>query len=250
MKVMEHVGVSKEDFLESVRQALGKQKKGLTGTYYPLQEGLEGLEERAHSLESRLARQRPQLLDKLAEVARARDWNVHRATGVEDALSYISKLIASTNASLVVRSAQDVFGSLDVDNTICQQGAHVTVMSRGWRDPDESMRLEVSQADIGITGVEYAVAETGSVVLLPQQGLSRLTSLFPPIHLAIVRPKEVVETLDDLFLLRRLAYYRGEWSMGGYLNIITGPSRTADIEQKVVVGVHGPRETHMLMLEN
>lgn len=249
MKVMEHVGVSKEDFLESIRQALGKDKKGINGAYHPLQEGMAELEDRAHSLKRNLSRRRTQLLDKLVEVARARDWNVHRATGVEDALSYIAKLLVSTNASLVVRSAQDVFGGLNIDDTIRSQGANVTVMSKGWLDADQSMRLEASQADIGVTGVEYAVAETGSVVLLPQQGLSRLTSLFPPVHLAIVRPEEVVETLDDLFLLRRLAYYRGEWDMGGYLNIITGPSRTADIEQKVVVGVHGPKETHMLILE-
>ena len=121
-------------------------------------------------------------------------------------------------------------------------------MQRDQGDDQESIRLEAAQADLGITGVDYAVAETGSAILLPRRHLSRLTSLLPPVHLAIVRPEDVVDRLEDLFLLRRLAYHKGNGDMGSYLNFITGPSRTADIEQTLVIGVHGPREVHMLIL--
>ena len=246
---MQQLGVSKEDFLRAVQQALGKQERGPQEAYPPLQDGLAELEERAHALRQRVAGQRPQLLDKLAEVAQARGWSVHRAAGAEEALSCIRALITSKEASLVVRSAQEVFQSLPIDDTLSGMGVTVTVMAKDQSDAEESLRQVAAQADIGITGVEYAVAETGSVVVLPQRGLSRLTSLLPPIHLAIVRPEEVVESLDDLFLLRRLAYHQGDGDMGSYLNIITGPSRTADIEQTVVVGVHGPKEAHLLLLE-
>jgi L-lactate dehydrogenase complex protein LldG len=58
----------------------------------------------------------------------------------------------------------------------------------------------------------------------------------------------LVGTLDDVFLLRRLDYYRNSGDMGSYLNFITGPSRTADIEQTLVVGVHGPKEVHLVLL--
>ena len=97
--------------------------------------------------------------------------------------------------------------------------------------------------------MDYAIAETGTAVVLPRQGLSRLVSLVPPVHVAVVRPREVLESLDDLFILRRLAYYEGGGDMGSYMNFITGPSRTADIEQKLVIGVHGPKEVHMVLME-
>ena len=110
------------------------------------------------------------------------------------------------------------------------------------------MREKVSLSDIGITGVNYAIAETGSVVVLPQKGVSRLVSLMPQIHIAIVKSNQVLERLEDLFLLRRIAFMRGKDPLN-YMNFITGPSRTGDIEQTIIVGVHGPKEVHMLILE-
>ena len=117
---------------------------------------------------------------------------------------------------------------------------------------DETERTEVrrrlSEAGVGITGADFAIAETGSVIVLPRRGLSRLVSVVPPVHVAIVRPQDVIADLDDLFVLRRLEYHRNGGEMGSYLNFISGPSRTADIEQTIVVGVHGPREVHLVLL--
>ena len=100
-----------------------------------------------------------------------------------------------------------------------------------------------------MTGVDYAIAETGTVVILPRRGVSRLTSLLPPVHVALVKPSQTLESLDDLYFLRRVAYLRDGVDGGSYMNFITGPSRTADIEQTLVIGAHGPRETHMVILD-
>ena len=109
-----------------------------------------------------------------------------------------------------------------------------------------SIRESCIGADVGLTGVDHAIAETGSVVLLPRRGVSRLVSLLPPVHVAVVRRGEVLPGLDELFALQRLDYIEGD--LGSYLNIITGPSRSADIEHTLVTGVHGPGEVHMVLL--
>ncbi len=62
-------------------------------------------------------------------------------------------------------------------------------------------------------------------------------------------PEQVVESLEDVFILRRLAYHQGSGDMGSYMNFISGPSRSGDIEQTIVTGVHGPVEAHMVILE-
>lgn len=172
-----------------------------------------------------------------------------RALGAEEALDYISNVATAAGVRTVVRSHQDIFDQVPLDAALSTRDISVTVMAHDDSSTREELRQTAAEAGMGITGVDYAVAETGSVVLVPKKGIARLVSLAPPVHIAIVRPDEVVATLDDVFLFRRLAYYEGDRDMGSYLNFITGPSRTADIEQKLVIGVHGPRAVHLVMLD-
>ena len=104
----------------------------------------------------------------------------------------------------------------------------------------------MASADLGITGVDYAIAETGTCVIIPAAGASRLVSLLPPVHIALVERGQVLPSLDELFTFRRRDFVNGE--LGSYMNLITGPSRTADIEYKLVTGVHGPGEVHMVLI--
>ena len=173
---------------------------------------------------------------------------MYRSSNSEDAMDYICKLALSSKAELVVRSDQEVFQRVPVDIPFSNTGINVTVMTQASGLSRETLRQQVAVAGMGVTGVDYAVAETGSVVVLPRQGLSRLVSLVPPVHVALVRPQDLVESLEDVFILRRLAYYQGDGDMGSYMNFITGPSRTADIEQTLVIGVHGPKEAHLVLL--
>ncbi len=201
-------------------------------------------------MQKRLADNRPRLLDRLAETAQLRGWKVCRAANPETALDYICNLASSSKAVSVVRSNEEVFKIVSVDEPLTRQSVGVAVMDSSLGTAKEVLRQKAADADLGITGVDYAIAETGSAVVLPRPGLSRLVSLLPPVHLAVVRPHQVVDSLEDLFILRRLAYYRGDGDMGSYMNFITGPSRTADIEQTLVIGVHGPKEVHLVILES
>ena len=242
------LGIPSAQFRETVRAALGRQAGPPPEPYSVLTEGLSEIDDHAQDARERIARERPELLSQLAETAGLRGWNVQRCEGAEDALDYVTWLVRNLGTLSVARSEQPVFDMVPVDAAIAGAGGlcwHAVYDGPASRS---EVRQRLAESGMGITGADYAIAETGSVVVVPRRGLSRLVSVVPPVHVAIVRPSDVVGTLDDLFALRRLEYARNGGDMGSYLNFITGPSRTADIEQTIVVGVHGPREVHMVLL--
>ncbi len=110
------------------------------------------------------------------------------------------------------------------------------------RDRDE-LRAACASAALGITSADYALADTGSLVLLASAEEARLISLLPPVHLAIIDRQRLLTGLDELYT--RLPLPSDATSA---MVFITGPSRTADIEQILVRGVHGPREIHVVVV--
>ena len=240
--------LERDKFIESVRQALGRPTASPDPPYALLQESLPQIEEKVKDLLRRTEGLVPELAEKLAHVARQRGWEVCRAAKPQEVQDYVRKLAQSLGSKVAVRSDQQVFQDVPIDETLGNVGVNVIVASRAHGHGRDELREHSAAAGIGITGADYAIAETGSVVLLSRRGLSRLVSLAPPVHVAIVRPDEIVDDLEELFILRRLAYHRGNDKLT-YMNFITGPSRTADIEQTLVIGVHGPQEVHMVLME-
>jgi L-lactate dehydrogenase complex protein LldG len=110
---------------------------------------------------------------------------------------------------------------------------------------------EMALCDLGITEAEYLLPETGTIVLTSSAEKPRAVSLLPRIHLAIVRPEMLRPDLHQVFAEH---IGRGEPSARpyapDYLVFITGPSRTADIELTVTLGVHGPKSLHVWMLDS
>ena len=241
--------VPKAEFLRSVRETLGRGAGPPAALYHRLEEDLADLESQSAELKARLLENRPAILDRFCEMAAKGGWNLHRATGVEEAIGHVASLASELGVGRVVRSSQPVFDDAPVDAALESRGIAVTAIVASEQSPREALREEIRRAGLGLTGADYALAETGSVIVMPRRGLSRLVSLVPPVHVAVVRPLDVLETLDDLFLLRRLEYYQRNGEMGSYLNFITGPSRTADIEMTIVQGVHGPKSVHLVLVE-
>ena len=97
--------------------------------------------------------------------------------------------------------------------------------------------------DAAITGTRGAIAETGTMIVWPDADEPRLMSLVPPIHIALVDADAVMPTLYD-------AITQQGWSQGLPTNalLITGPSKTADIQQTLAYGAHGPKELIVLLL--
>jgi L-lactate utilization protein LutC len=99
----------------------------------------------------------------------------------------------------------------------------------------EELRELCATADIGITSADYALADTGTLVMLSSPQEARMISLLPPAHIAVVPRGRILTGLDELFSL-----IPNPADRTSSMVLITGPSRTADIEQILVRGVHGP----------
>ena len=113
------------------------------------------------------------------------------------------------------------------------------------------LRQAFVNAQMGISGANIAVAETGSLVIVTNEGNSRLVTTFPPIHVAVVGYEKLVETLDDANAIIKLLARSGTGQkMTAYVSYITGPSRTTDIEKTLTLGVHGPKEVHIVFVDN
>ena len=115
----------------------------------------------------------------------------------------------------------------------------------------ESLRQKFIEATVGISGANMAIAETGTVVLVTNEGNADLTTTLPPVHIALFGFDKLVATLEDAVAVLRMLPRSGTGQvMTSYVNWITGPSRSADIEQSLTIGVHGPREMHCVILDN
>ena len=139
--------------------------------------------------------------------------------------------VARYAASLGVASARAVcwpeFASLD------------------WRAAgvDVDVRPTAGEDALGITGCFCAIAETGTLVFASSSDTPSATFLLPETHVAIVRGAQIVAGMEDAFA--RLREERTE--MPRAVNLVSGPSRTGDIEQTIVLGAHGPRRLHIVL---
>jgi len=108
----------------------------------------------------------------------------------------------------------------------------------------EALRAACVAADVGITSADYALAETGTLVMLASPREARLISLLPPMHVAVFPRSRMLANLDEL-----LTVLPNPAEQTSSMVLITGPSRTADIEQILVRGVHGPGEICAVIVE-
>jgi len=106
---------------------------------------------------------------------------------------------------------------------------------------DRLSRDELFSCDAGVTTAQWGIAETGTLVLESAREQSRLLSLVPPIHVAVLSTRCICDSLEDALARVSVA--------SRAITFITGPSRTSDIELTLVVGVHGPQTVHVLLME-
>jgi L-lactate dehydrogenase complex protein LldG len=99
---------------------------------------------------------------------------------------------------------------------------------------------------VGITGASAALAATGSLVMVSRPGCYRSTSLLPPFHIAIITQDQILPDMESWLAQER------QKNLGSFqaanINIISGPSRTADIAMELILGMHGPGALHIIII--
>jgi L-lactate dehydrogenase complex protein LldG len=142
-----------------------------------------------------------------------------------------------TNSDSVVVTRCSEFEQVGLSSVLDAAG----IRSRYWDDITLDASYDVAA---GVTDVWMAIAETGSLVVRASTSHGRAVSLVPPLHVAMVRTSQIVPDLMDA--MSRI----DRDSTGSGVVIITGPSKTADIEMNLVVGVHGPGEVVVLLIDD
>jgi L-lactate utilization protein LutC len=186
---------------------------------------------------------RAALLETLrSELARVRATS-YAASNLAEAGQIIGDIAREHHADTIVAwascaSAPDLLRDLSLRN--------LRVVTESHCKDNGDFRSTAEAALLGLTEVDFAVAETGSLVLLSGAGKPRSVSLLPPIHIALVNVEQIVPDIPAL--LDRVAGQESP-SPASAITFITGPSRTADIELTLVIGVHGPQELHVIIVD-
>jgi L-lactate dehydrogenase complex protein LldG len=175
--------------------------------------------------------------------------NPHRCPDDEAALDVIRDILQQHGATAVIAWDRDQIGLPGLEALL--DGLKIKVLDGqvAHSGGERATRLQaLDPALVCISGADVGIAESGSLLLLSGAGRGRMASLLAPAHIAVLRAEQLVRGLGEA--LARIQAQRGPdvFADSSNLTLITGPSRTADIELTLTLGVHGPREIHVVLI--
>jgi L-lactate dehydrogenase complex protein LldG len=251
---------SQEAFLARVRRALHKESPSAASRPPLLWHDHADAAVAAHRMPN--ARQRAELVARLQQELVAVGGSVACVASAVEAQQYITRLAQAKGVELVVRWQSALLEALEIDAALQQQGItiHTTALPTDAMGDAvthtatlaarrQELRNLLARADLGLSGVDYIIAETGTLVLLALPGHMRGVSLLPPVHVAVARTEQVLATLADALSMVHAGGADLQQHLTSCLSFVTGPSRTGDIELQLTVGVHGPGELHLVLLD-
>jgi L-lactate dehydrogenase complex protein LldG len=220
---------SREAFLQRVRQAVTEGNR--TGSAAPLPErGNVGV----GFVDDPLS---PKGVERFCSELAAAGGRAYVVSRPDEMLAQTIRIIEDKKAHQILLAP--VFPQLDLAVKLRGHGLEVTCVE------DLSLancREPFFRADLGVTRATHLVAETGSVIMAAAQHEPRSVSLLPPVHVVLAHRRQILPDLFDLFAL-----FSSGQNLPSCLSVITGPSKTGDIELKLVTGVHGPGEVHVIV---
>ncbi|MBI3862747.1 MAG: lactate utilization protein C [Planctomycetia bacterium] len=169
-----------------------------------------------------------------------------RVRGAAGVRSYLAAFLDAVRPASVLRWSHPLLARLRIDSLLAERNIKIAAWDELERQSAEERWPTAFAADLGITSVDWAVAETGTLALCSLPGQGRVVSLLPPTYLAILEPSQIVPDLFDLF--ERLEERKHD--LPSNFALVTGPSKTGDIELKLTTGVHGPGNVNVLVVED
>jgi len=209
---------ARQEILDKVRQSLGRKAGQLVPDPPPVRIRIPDIPRD----------QRVALFQQRLEVLGGK---VYRAATLADARKTVAEILSGATA---VTTRAEI---------LKQAGVHEIPNVQPPPEDDAAFRHLCATCDFGITSADYGLAETGSVITRSASE-SRLASLLPPAHIAILPMSRMLSGLDELFTLVPKPPASSASTV-----FITGPSRSADIEMILVRGVHGPKVIHVIVVE-
>lgn len=215
---------SRDEILGRVRQTLGRTEANAAAGRAAVEAALAA---RVQGPRPRVGTEKSALAGRFIEKSLAQSSTVDRIATLAEAPPAIARHLAA-NGLPTQAVVWPLFAGLD------WAAAGIQVAARGAQDADR----------VGITGCFCAVAETGTLMLCSSPATPATVSLLPETHIAIVDVARIVAGMEDAFALARAELGR----LPRAVNFVSGPSRTGDIEQTIVLGAHGPYRVHLVLV--
>jgi L-lactate dehydrogenase complex protein LldG len=154
------------------------------------------------------------------------------------------RFLYCSNTEEMIRQLQQLISQQGWAQVFCRESALLSIL----QEPLKGLLIgdDLPEADVSITGCEALIARTGSVLMSSAQESGRTVSVYAPVHICIAYSNQLVyEIRDGLEML--MEKYKNK--IPSFITLATGPSRTADIEKTLVVGVHGPKDVYVFLVD-
>jgi len=246
--------MKKEAFLSRIREAIKDvQRSRELFPASPSPDSLAALDR----VRSRNAESRNPLLAALRKAAEPLRLGVQMVADPAAAGEAIARLILEKapewgDEKRVICWRHPLIEKMGLPARLAEHGIPVTFTETDLPDQEARSRRqrEITESFVGITSADFCLAETATLVLRTRPGQPRSVSLVPSIHVAVITGDQIIADLKELYALLRWDPGQQDEGLTDCLSLITGPSKTADIEATLVHGAHGPRELHLFICKH
>ena len=189
-----------------------------------------------------------ELVTRFNAEANAVGTHVHRVTSERDAAALVARICAEAGGGEVALSGSPLIAELSLVERLASGGLSSFFVTEFAPRERGQLITRLECCGVGVTAADYAIAETGTLVLTGDEEGALLASLLPAVHVALLRPRQIRGSLSEVVAALKRERMGRDAPVCRSATFITGPSRTSDVELVLSIGVHGPKQLHVVIL--